>query len=45
MLVIKAYIEMYKGIRNMPIYSGYKPFFKFIDEMRTLGTIGSYPLR
>lgn len=39
MVIIEAYIKLYKEGRKTSFYNGYKPLFNFIKEMKTSGKI------
>ncbi|MES2653134.1 MAG: hypothetical protein V4663_15440 [Bacteroidota bacterium] len=39
MVKIKARIKLYENGRKTPFYSGYKPLFNFIEEMKVSGRI------
>ena len=39
MVKIRAYIKLYEKGRKTPFYSGYRPLFNFIEEMKTSGRI------
>lgn len=39
MVKIKAHIILYENSRETPFYSGYRPLFNFIEEMRDSGRI------
>ena len=39
MVKIRACIKLYESGRKTPFYSGYRPLFNFIDEMKTSGRI------
>jgi len=39
MVKIKAHIILYENGRETPFYSGYRPLFNFIEEMKVSGRI------
>lgn len=39
MVKIRAYIKLYENGRKTPFYSGYRPLFNFVEEMKTSGRI------
>lgn len=39
MVKIRAYIKLYEKGRTTPFYTGYRPLFSFVEEMKTSGRI------